>query len=36
MSRPMGDASSACSFLCSEDVGNITGPVIGLNGGMYI
>jgi 2-hydroxycyclohexanecarboxyl-CoA dehydrogenase len=30
------DIASACSFLCSEDAGYITGQVIGVNGGMYI
>jgi 2-hydroxycyclohexanecarboxyl-CoA dehydrogenase len=30
------DIAAACSFLCSEDGGYITGQVIGVNGGMYI
>jgi len=30
------DIASACSFLCSEEAGYITGQVIGVNGGMYI
>jgi len=30
------DIAAACSFLCSEDAGYITGQVIGVNGGMYI
>ncbi len=30
------DIASACSFLCSEGAGYITGQVIGVNGGMYI
>ena len=30
------DIAAACSFLCSEKGGYITGQVIGVNGGMYI
>jgi len=30
------DIAAACSFLCSEGAGYITGQVIGVNGGMYI
>jgi NAD(P)-dependent dehydrogenase (short-subunit alcohol dehydrogenase family) len=30
------DIASACSFLCSDESGYITGQVIGVNGGMYI
>ncbi len=30
------DIAAACSFLCSEDAGYITGQLIGVNGGMYI
>lgn len=30
------DIAGACSFLCSDDGGYITGQVIGVNGGMYI
>lgn len=30
------DIAAACSFLCSEGGGYITGQVIGVNGGMYI
>jgi NAD(P)-dependent dehydrogenase (short-subunit alcohol dehydrogenase family) len=30
------DIAAACSFLCSESAGYITGQVIGVNGGMYI
>jgi 2-hydroxycyclohexanecarboxyl-CoA dehydrogenase len=30
------DIAAACSFLCSEDGGYITGQLIGVNGGMYI
>ena len=30
------DIAAACSFLCSESGGYITGQVIGVNGGMYI
>ena len=30
------DIAAACSFLCSEAAGYITGQVIGVNGGMYI
>ncbi|UDY36655.1 SDR family NAD(P)-dependent oxidoreductase [Dermatobacter hominis] len=30
------DIAAACSFLCSEEAGYITGQVIGVNGGMYI
>jgi 2-hydroxycyclohexanecarboxyl-CoA dehydrogenase len=30
------DIAAACSFLCSEQAGYITGQVIGVNGGMYI
>jgi NAD(P)-dependent dehydrogenase (short-subunit alcohol dehydrogenase family) len=30
------DIAAACSFLCSERAGYITGQVIGVNGGMYI
>jgi len=31
-----GDIAAACSFLCSDDAGYITGQLIGVNGGMYI
>jgi len=31
-----GDIAAACSFLCSDDAGYVTGQVIGVNGGMYI
>jgi NAD(P)-dependent dehydrogenase (short-subunit alcohol dehydrogenase family) len=31
-----GDIADACSFLCSEQAGYITGQLIGVNGGMYI
>jgi NAD(P)-dependent dehydrogenase (short-subunit alcohol dehydrogenase family) len=30
------DIAAACSFLCSEHAGYITGQLIGVNGGMYI
>ncbi len=30
------DIASACSYLCSDEAGYITGQVIGVNGGMYI
>jgi NAD(P)-dependent dehydrogenase (short-subunit alcohol dehydrogenase family) len=30
------DIASACSFLCSDEGGYITGQIIGVNGGMYI
>jgi 2-hydroxycyclohexanecarboxyl-CoA dehydrogenase len=30
------DIAAACSFLCSDGAGYITGQVIGVNGGMYI
>jgi NAD(P)-dependent dehydrogenase (short-subunit alcohol dehydrogenase family) len=30
------DIAAACSFLCSEGGGYITGQVLGVNGGMYI
>jgi NAD(P)-dependent dehydrogenase (short-subunit alcohol dehydrogenase family) len=30
------DIAAACSFLCSDDAGYVTGQVIGVNGGMYI
>lgn len=30
------DIAAACSYLCSEQAGYITGQVIGVNGGMYI
>ena len=30
------DIAAACSFLCSERAGYITGQLIGVNGGMYI
>ena len=30
------DIAAACSFLCSEKAGYITGQLIGVNGGMYI
>jgi NAD(P)-dependent dehydrogenase (short-subunit alcohol dehydrogenase family) len=30
------DIAGACSYLCSEDGGYVTGQVIGVNGGMYI
>ncbi len=30
------DIADACSFLCSEQAGYITGQLIGVNGGMYI
>ena len=30
------DIAAACSFLCSDEAGYITGQVIGVNGGMYI
>jgi len=31
-----GDIAAACSFLCSDGGGYVTGQVIGVNGGMYI
>ncbi len=30
------DIAAACSFLCSEEAGYITGQLIGVNGGMYL
>ncbi len=30
------DIAGACSYLCSEEGGYVTGQVIGVNGGMYI
>jgi len=30
------DIAAACSYLCSEGAGYVTGQVIGVNGGMYI
>jgi 2-hydroxycyclohexanecarboxyl-CoA dehydrogenase len=30
------DIAGACSYLCSENAGYVTGQVIGVNGGMYI
>jgi 2-hydroxycyclohexanecarboxyl-CoA dehydrogenase len=39
---PMGragtpeDIAAACSFLCSDDAGYVTGQLIGVNGGAYI
>ena len=30
------DIAAACSFLCSDEAGYITGQIIGVNGGMYI
>jgi NAD(P)-dependent dehydrogenase (short-subunit alcohol dehydrogenase family) len=30
------DMAAACSYLCSDGAGYITGQVIGVNGGMYI
>jgi len=30
------DIAAACSFLCSDDAGYITGQIIGVNGGMYL
>lgn len=30
------DIAAACSFLCSDGAGYITGQVVGVNGGMYI
>jgi NAD(P)-dependent dehydrogenase (short-subunit alcohol dehydrogenase family) len=30
------DIAAACSYLCSEEAGYITGQIIGVNGGMYI
>lgn len=30
------DIAAACSYLCSDDAGYVTGQVIGVNGGMYI
>jgi NAD(P)-dependent dehydrogenase (short-subunit alcohol dehydrogenase family) len=30
------DIASACSYLCSEEGGYITGQIVGVNGGMYI
>ena len=32
----VGDIADACSFLCSDRAGYITGQLIGVNGGMYI
>jgi 2-hydroxycyclohexanecarboxyl-CoA dehydrogenase len=31
-----GDIAAACSYLCSEEGGYVTGQIIGVNGGMYI
>jgi NAD(P)-dependent dehydrogenase (short-subunit alcohol dehydrogenase family) len=33
LSRHIGEA---CAFLCSEEAGYITGPLMGVNGGMYV
>jgi 2-hydroxycyclohexanecarboxyl-CoA dehydrogenase len=30
------DIAGACSYLCSDEAGYVTGQVIGVNGGMYI
>jgi NAD(P)-dependent dehydrogenase (short-subunit alcohol dehydrogenase family) len=30
------DIAGACSYLCSEAGGYVTGQIIGVNGGMYI
>ena len=30
------DIASACSYLCSDEGGYVTGQIIGVNGGMYI
>ncbi len=30
------DIASACSYLCSDEAGYVTGQVIGVNGGMYV
>ena len=30
------DIAAACSFLCSDEAGYITGQIIGVNGGLYI
>jgi 2-hydroxycyclohexanecarboxyl-CoA dehydrogenase len=30
------DIAAACSFLCSDDAGYITGQSLGVNGGMYL
>lgn len=30
------DIAAACSYLCSDEAGYVTGQVIGVNGGMYI
>jgi NAD(P)-dependent dehydrogenase (short-subunit alcohol dehydrogenase family) len=30
------DIAAACSYLCSEEGGYVTGQIIGVNGGMYI
>lgn len=30
------DVAAACSFLCRDEAGYITGQIIGVNGGMYI
>ncbi len=30
------DIAGACSYLCSEEGGYVTGQIIGVNGGMYI
>jgi NAD(P)-dependent dehydrogenase (short-subunit alcohol dehydrogenase family) len=30
------DIAAACSFLCSESAGYVTGQIFGVNGGMYI
>jgi NAD(P)-dependent dehydrogenase (short-subunit alcohol dehydrogenase family) len=30
------DIASACSYLCSDEGGYITGQIVGVNGGMYI
>jgi NAD(P)-dependent dehydrogenase (short-subunit alcohol dehydrogenase family) len=30
------DIAGACSYLCSDEGGYVTGQIIGVNGGMYI
>jgi 2-hydroxycyclohexanecarboxyl-CoA dehydrogenase len=30
------DIASACSYLCSDEGGYVTGQIVGVNGGMYI